>query len=930
MYKRRFYVRIACLIFLLAGNIGAVTDFEAGTLDYRESVLQNGLRVITLEDFSCPIVAVDLWYHVGSKDENPERQGFAHMFEHMMFRGTDKLGPTDHFDYIRQVGGDCNGYTSFDQTVYIETVPANQLELALWLEAERMSFLKIDQAAFETERQVVEEERRLRLNAPYGTLEEKALEELFKVHPYRWPPIGKIPHLRAATVPELRAFWNQYYVPNNATLVIAGAVKHEEARALAERYFGWIRPGTAPPRITVREPLPEEPREINLKIENAPVPLVGIAFRTVPLGHPDRVPLELLTTILGGGNSSRAYRSLVARKQLAVGVQCMNISMEQDGVIALGAAFTPVGGRMDETLAALKVELERARKRKVSAQELEKARNQMLRDLVTENLYVANKARTLGSASVLEGGAARVNERLAAVRAATTDDLQRVARQYLDPDKALTFRVERNLEGMFTKGRTNPEDEAPITGQPETEPPPPGRTGEMRPPDYPTTPPLKDALDFDPTPRFREQILKNGLKVVVVENHEVPFVSLSLHLRSGAWCEDKPGCAAMTLSMLRRGTSKHGEGELAEALEAAAINLYGQASMDDAEVSASCMTDQVERATELMAEIILTPAFDTSEFEKLRKEVITDLAINANEPSYIADREMRHRLYGEHPYARTVQGEVSDVRALTPEDARAWWSTFARPDLAWLCFSGDITMDRAAELAGRFLGDWTSKGEKPERDVLPLSDSAPTHIYLVDKEGDQSQIRIARKGITRNDPGYFTSRVVNGYFGGAFGSRLNETLRVKKGLTYGARGGYTAYRMAGEFVLSTFTKIASTPEAVQAGLEEIRRLQGEAPSQKELDHTKAYILGSFAGDRETPQATIADLWLMESEGLPGDYLRRLLEGVRITDAPACTAFARNTLSPETFVIVVVGPAAELKDKLETIAPVTVVSPEPES
>ena len=918
------------LTFLLTGGLDAGASSEAGTIDYKESVLENGLRVITLEDFSCPIVAVDLWYHVGSKDENPERQGFAHMFEHMMFRGTDKLGPTDHFDYIRRVGGNCNGYTSFDQTVYIETVPANQLELVLWLEAERMSFLKIDQAAFDTERQVVEEESRLRLNAPYGSLEEKALQELFTVHPYRWPPIGKIPHLRAATVPELRAFWNQYYVPNNATLVIAGAVTHEEARALAERYLGWIRPGTEPPRITVREPLPEEPREITFKIENAPVPLVGIAFRTVPLAHPDRIPLELLTTILGGGNSSRAYRSLVARKQLAVGVQCMNISMEQDGVIALGAAFTPVGGRMDETLAALKIELERARKRKVSSQELEKAKNQMLRNLVTENLYIANKARALGSASVLEGGTARVNERLAAVRAVTTDDLQRVALQYLDPGKALTFRVERNLEGMFAKNRKTPEDEAPITGQTETIPPPPGRPGEIRPPEYPVAPPLKDALDFDPSPRFSERTLKNGLKVVVLENHEVPFVSMSLHLRAGAWCEDKPGCAAMALSMLRRGTSKHGEGELAEALETAAISLYGQASMDDAVVSASCVTDQAEHAAELLAEVVLTPLFEDSEFEKLRKEVITDLAVNASEPSYIADREMRRRLYGEHPYARTVQGEVPEVKALSPADVKAWWSTFARPDLAWLCLSGDITPERAVELAERFLGGWTKEGEKPVPAVLPMPDAAPTHIYLVDKAGDQSQIRIARKGITRRDPGYFTSRVVNGYFGGAFGSRLNETLRVKKGLTYGARGGYNAQRMAGEFVLSTFTKIASTPEAIQSCLEEVRRLQGEAPSQQELDHTKAYILGSFAGDRETPQATASDLWLIESEGLPADYLRRLLEGVRSADAATCTSLAQNTLMPEAFVIVVVGPAAELKETLEAIAPVTVVSEEKKS
>ncbi len=211
--------------------------------DYREITLDNGLHVITLEDFSCPIVNVQVWYHVGSKDEHPERQGFAHMFEHMMFRGTERLGPTDHMDLVRQAGGECNAYTAFDQTVYHETLAAHQLELALWLEADRMAGLKIDQGSFDTERKVVEEERRMGLNRPFGTVMEKVMAEVFHEHPYRWTPIGKIPHLRSAAVQELRDFWNKYYVPNNATLVVAGAVKHAEAQQLAKRHFSWIPRG---------------------------------------------------------------------------------------------------------------------------------------------------------------------------------------------------------------------------------------------------------------------------------------------------------------------------------------------------------------------------------------------------------------------------------------------------------------------------------------------------------------------------------------------------------------------------------------------------------------------------------------------------------------------------------------------------------------
>ena len=264
MNKHYLAVGVVCSILLFPAPGGWSADgAEVGHLEYRETVLDNGLRVITHEDFSCPIVVVDLWYHVGSKDEDPERQGFAHMFEHMMFRGTDRLGPTDHFDHIRRIGGSCNAYTSFDQTVYVQRVPANQLELVLWLEAERMSFLRIDQEAFDIERKVVEEERRMGLNAPYGTLLEEALAEMFALHPYRWPPIGKIAHLRAASVPELRSFWMEYYVPNNATLIIAGAVKHEEAQRLARQYFEWIPRAADPPRISIREPLPTAPTRDN-------------------------------------------------------------------------------------------------------------------------------------------------------------------------------------------------------------------------------------------------------------------------------------------------------------------------------------------------------------------------------------------------------------------------------------------------------------------------------------------------------------------------------------------------------------------------------------------------------------------------------------------------------------------------------------------
>ncbi len=900
---------------------------EPALFDYRETKLENGLRVLTLEDFSCPIVAVHLWYHVGSKDENPARQGFAHMFEHMMFRGTDRLGPTDHFDHIRRTGGDCNAYTAFDQTVYIQTLPAHQLELALWLEAERMSFLKIDQTSFDTERKVVEEERRLGLNRPYGTILEKLMSEMFTVHPYRWTPIGSIPHLRAASVQELRDFWTTYYVPNNATLVIVGAVQHEQAQSLAQRYFGWIPRYPDPPRVTVQEP-PLKARAVSFKEDNAPAPAVGVVYRGVPLNHPDEPLLQLTMTILGGGESSRLYRELVAEKQLAVVAAAVAFSMEQSGILAAGAAMTPnpFGASLDKVQDIVLAQIERIRTEPVSERELTKARNQLLRNLVTENLSVESKAGALGRAAVLEGDAKRVNERIRVLRSATAADIQRVAQTYLTPEAALKGRVETNLLGTLL-GRKKAEDEAPITATPETQAPAPGRGGLSRPADFPTAPPVGELKDFDPTPKFVTRTLENGLKVIVVQNREVPFVTVQLGLTSGAWTESKPGTASLALQMLTKGNQTRDEGQLADELETYAISLAGSADMDNANVVMSCVSDQLERGMALMGETLRTATFPESEFDKLVKQVRTGLAVSNAEPGYVADRELRRRMFGEHPYSRTPEGELSDLDAIAVADVANWWRTFARPDSATLIFAGDVAPEQAFALAQSNLGAWKAEGDKPVSEMPPAPPRGERRIFLVDRPGVQSQIRVGQIAVRRDHPLYFTARMAGEYFGGSFTSRLNETIRVKRGLTYGARGGFQAQRAAGTFTASTFSKTETTVEAVAAIFEEIDRLRSEPPSATELGNTRSNQLGRFAGDRETPQDIARDLWLIESNGLPQDYLQRMLSAYASVTEDACRAAAMQLIDPQQLSVVVVGPAAKLEEELKKLAPVTLVKPD---
>jgi zinc protease len=939
---------IVCLIFallILAVGCGrvprgvesrpseAAPSSEQPRFDYRHIELENGLDVITLEDFSCPIAAVQLWYHVGSKDERPDRQGFAHMFEHMMFRGTDRLGPTDHFGYIRRVGGTTNGYTGFDRTVYLETLPASHLELALWLEAERMAFLKIDREAFDTERKVVEEERRLGLNQPYGTLMENLLDEVYEVHPYRWSPIGKIPHLRAASVQELRDFWDRYYVPGNATLVIVGAVTHEQAQRQARRYLGWIPRYDEPPRVTVREPMPEAGRSVTIKEENAPAPGVGVVYRTAPVKDEDAIVLELLSEILGGGNSSRLYRELVAQKQLAVAVRAIAFSMEQDGLFGVGAAMPPFGSDANGVLDIVCEHIERLRKEPVTERELLKARNQKLRELVAQNLRIDSKARMLGQAAVEIGDLSRVNRQIDQVRGVTAKDIQRVAAEYLSPERVLKVRVERNLLGaaassVLGSAAAKEEQSAPLRTKAEAAAPEPGRGGLSRPAEFPEEPPFGRIMAEKITPDYSSMTLENGLKVLAVPNKEVPFVSVRLGLLAGGWTESKPGTAAMTMRMLTKGTSRHSEGELADELETYAISVHGWGEMDTCTVYMGCVTEQIGRGMGLLGEVVLTPTFPGEELEKLRRQVLTSLEVESAEPSYVAERQFRQRLYGQHCYSRTATGEIEDVNTLALEDLKQWWGTFARPDMAVLIFSGDIEAEQAFELARKTFGSWKSQGGKPRVEPAKLAKREGMHIYVVDRPGSiQSQIRVGQLGITRHDEGYFVSRLVSSYFGGAFNSRLNEKIRVEKGLTYGARGGYSAGRFAGQFKASTFSKTESTAEAVQAILDEIERLGVEEPSEKELEDSRSYILGSFVRDRETPQQVANDLWLIESQGLGKDYMERLLAQVAKTQRADCTRLVEQTINKDELVIVVVGQAEKLKSELEKIAPVTVVVPE---
>jgi len=902
--------------------------------DFQRFVLNNGLTVVSLEDHSCPIVAVQLWYHVGSKNENPERQGFAHMFEHMMFRGTDALPPEKFDDYVRQSGGDANAYTDFDHTTYVCELPSNQLELALWLEAERMAFLKIDEEGFFTERNVVEEERRMGvLNQPYGTVAEKLLSAIFKEHPYRWTPIGQIPHLRAATIDELQRFWDANYVPANATLVVVGDVTSAQVKELAPKYFGWIPQMPAPTPVGIVEPPQTEPREITIPEKKGPVPIVGLVYRGVKQTHEDALPLEMLMSVLGGGESSRIYRDVVKEQKLAEFAVGGSFSFEDDGLAGVGAALLPLKNKQ-RALDAMRTHIERIKQEGVTERELQKVKNQFLRSAVTAALTVAGKAGLLGSYQVLEGDADRANRQFERIRAVNAEDLKRVANTYLIKERETLAKVEPQIGGMLKSFLGIGKEEDIDEGAAPLEPPEENRVAKRggaradlkRPMQFPDKPPIAPLMEAYPDIPSHATRLDNGLEVVVVPNHEVPFVTLTLGLLNGSWTESKPGTASLAAGMITQGSAHHTAAEMAEELEFNAVSLSGGASLDVASVSASCVTDKFDLAARLMAEVVRTPTFPQNEFDIMRNQLLLGLMVQAQQAEYVAERELRRRLYGDHPYARTATGEPEDVQALTPVDLRDWWGNYVRPDTAVLYVAGDVTEGQAVDVVRKHFGDWKVEGPAPVTELPPVPEPHSTHIYLVDRPGSvQSQIRVGHVSITRKDPMYFPARLLSDIFGGAFNSRLNKALRVDRGLTYGAWGGLDPSRFAGELSIGTFTKNPKTAEAIEVILQEIERIRETPVEADELDIARSHTVGSFAGDRETPQTTVRDLWLIKYAGLPGDYLKRFLAGIKASSAEDLLATARHVIRRDNLAIVVVGQAGEIRESLEKIGPVTVIT-----
>jgi zinc protease len=440
-------------VFLASAGFPVLAAVPPPKLQYETVTLPNGLTVILSEDHSTPIVHLALWYHVGSKNEKPGRTGFAHLFEHMMFKGSKNVGPEEHTSIIASVGGQSNAYTTDDETVFWETLPAQYLPLALWLEADRMATLRVDEATFRNEREVVKEERRMRVdNQPYGRLNEIIYDHAFTTHPYKHPTIGSMADLQAASIDDVREFHQTFYVPENATLTIVGDFDTAQAKEMISTYFGRVpKAARAVPRDIPREPPQQAEKRVTVDAP-WPLPAVVVAYHITYDGHPDSYPLHIASKVLSDGQSSRIYQKLVYRDRLAVTAFGGANLIEHPNLFYAVAIVQP-GQTTDDAIAALIGELDRLKAEPISERELQRTKNQFARDYIMGRQSIQQKALQLAHAAVLHGDVTTADGEFEIFQQITAADVQRVARTYFTEQNRLVLTIMPSGRGGTGAGR---------------------------------------------------------------------------------------------------------------------------------------------------------------------------------------------------------------------------------------------------------------------------------------------------------------------------------------------------------------------------------------------------------------------------------------------------------------------------------------------
>ena len=822
------------------------------SIDYQKHTLSNGLELILHEDHTLPIVAVNVWYHVGSKDEEVGRTGFAHLFEHVMFEGS-KHHDRSYFDPLQKAGALLNGSTTTDRTNYWENVPANYLELALWLEADRMGFLldALDQKRFDVQRDVVKNERRQSYeNRPYGMAHMMLQPAVFpSPHPYSWMTIGAPEDLDAADIEDVKDFFRRFYAPSNASLAVAGDIDPEDLLRQIERYFGDIPPGPAITRVGRMDSVLRGQVSLTMS-DKVQLPRLYLVWPTVPDFDRDQASLDMLSVLLADGKSSRLYQSLVYEKQIASDVGALDYAKEIAGEFHIQVTASP-GHTLEEIEDVVWDELRQLQDGPPNEEEVARAKNRVESHQVRQLERVGGfggRADQLNYYNTMAGDPGAINTDVDRYMAVTAEDIQRVASSRLGQSYVrLSVLPEQSHKPAATSIDRSLMPEAGAT--PAFTPPVPKRSK-----------------------------LSNGMGMMFVERPGLPIVTLGLLLHAGATADPaaRPGLAHMTASLLSEGTSTRSSRQIANEMEFLGSHLRATASRENVLVSAETLTANWPAALEIVADVVQNPTLPAEELERVRKEHLTDLSRIADNPVAIASRAARALLYGpESSHGHPVTGTEKSVQAMTRDEIVENYAALYSPQNTTLLVVGDVTESEVIARAEAYLGSWAA-GDGLKEDAAAYADAPAideTTIFLADKPGAaQSVIRAGHLTIPRSHPDYHPMSLLNYIFGGQFSARLNMNLRQDKGYSYGYSSSIDWFKGPSAMLAGGGVQTDVTKEAVAETFKEFTDVREKRPvTQEELDNAKDGILRSLPSQFETHAQTLQQLIRLLTFDLPDDY-----------------------------------------------------------
>ena len=902
----------------LAGQ--AQAKLKVPDLKFEKYTLPNGLEVILREDHRLPLVAVDLWYHVGPVNEKIGRTGFAHLFEHMMFEGSEHVGEKAHFKYLEGAGAtDINGTTSYDRTNYFETVPSNQLDLALWLESDRMGFLleTLDRAKLTNQRDVVRNELRQDEGEPYDVADEAVGHLLFpKDHPYYGNVIGSHADVEAARLNDVREFFHDYYTPNNASIAIVGDFKTAELKAKLVKYFGPIPAG---PKVekpsVVTPPITAERRQT--VTDTVQLPRLTVAWLTPEAFSSGDADTDFFIHILGGGKISRLYQKLVYKDQVAQSVSCNNESLMVTSMAQCDITARP-GVKLEDLEASLDKEIEALRTDGPTQAELDRARNQSLSGLIQGLQRLGGfggVADMMDRYNQYKGDPGYLPKDVARYEAVTTESVKAIGQKvfgknqrvvvYCVPGKKVTEEVPRSPEDTDAKTVVTP----PYTAEFEQAQnwrkaaPEPGPENTLH---------LPVAKSFS---------LANGLKVYLTEEHELPVLSANLVTMAGGDNNPagKAGLASYAARLLTEGTATRSSTEIANAAAQIGAGIGSGASMDSASVGISSLTNNTGPALELLSDVALHPAFKAEEVERIRKQRLISIVQEADQPVASGMRVGCKLLYGDQPYGFRPVGTTESVKATTREDLENFWKTHYGPQNSALILAGDLTEAQAKELAEKYFGSWTNPAVTASA-AVPAAPAAPTRkVVIVDSPGaPQTTLLAFGLGVARNTPDYASIEEMNAILGGLFSSRINMNLREKNGFTYGAFSGFGYFRGGGPFYAGAQVRTDVTAPAARELFSELERIHSVPATPEELKLAKDNALRSLPGEFETVGSESGLMASLFVYNLPLDYFQKLPAQYNAVSPADVAAAAAKYIHPENLIVVAVGDREKIQADLEKL------------